>query len=100
MDNVLLDTGSAGSIFSADKLAEIGLFLQPDDELHQIYGVGGSEFVFVKQIEKLLLGELMVSDFTVELGALGYGFELDGIIGTDFFQQTSAQIDFSSFDVR
>lgn len=34
----------------------------------------------------------MEDDFTVESGAMDYGFELDGIIGLDLLQQMKAII--------
>src|SRR5512147_3058237 len=37
--NVLVDTGSGGTILSADTLAHIGIVPQPDDALHTIFGV-------------------------------------------------------------
>jgi hypothetical protein len=36
LKNVLLDTGSAGSIFSTDKVAGMGLTYEPDDFVHRI----------------------------------------------------------------
>ncbi|MEW6609182.1 MAG: hypothetical protein AB1414_17350 [bacterium] len=38
---VLIDTGLAGSVFSADKVASIGLVAEPYDPIRQIRGVGG-----------------------------------------------------------
>jgi hypothetical protein len=35
-----LDTGSAGTIFSTDQLALIGVHYKPTDIVHQIHGVG------------------------------------------------------------
>ncbi len=43
--NVLLDTGSAGTLFSADKVLGIWLKLKPNDTVHRIRGFGGTEFV-------------------------------------------------------
>ena len=40
---VLLDTGSATTLFSASKLLEIGLTYELDDTLSTVRGVGGSE---------------------------------------------------------
>ncbi len=51
IENVLIDTGSVGTIFSADKVLEIGLQLETDDFIHRIRGVGGTEFVFTKRID-------------------------------------------------
>ena len=95
LENVLLDTGSASSIFSADRLLEVDLRCEPTDVLNRIRGVGGTEFVFSKTIDRLSLGDLTVSDFEIEVGAMDYGFhfDLDGIIGMDFLERVGAVID-------
>lgn len=99
LKNVLLDTGSAGSIFSTDKVAGIGLTYEPDDIVHRIRGVGGSEFVFTKRVDMLKVGELQITDFEIELGAMNYGFEMDGIIGLDFLTQVGALIDLDRMEL-
>jgi hypothetical protein len=38
----LLDTGSAGCIFNADRLSAIGLHYEPFDLVQRIRGVGGA----------------------------------------------------------
>jgi len=95
LENVLLDTGSASSIFSADRLLEIDLRCDPKDILNRIRGVGGTEFVFSKTVDRLSLGDLAVSDFEIEVGAMDYGFrfELGGIVGMDFLERVGAVID-------
>ena len=93
LENVLLDTGSAGAVFSTDKLLAIGLTYEPEDQVHRIRGVGGAEFVFTKRVDSLSVGELSVQDFEIEVGAMDYGFEMDGIIGLDFLIQVGAIID-------
>ena len=93
LDNVLLDTGSSGTIFSADKVLGIGLRAEPDDTVHRIRGVGGSEFVFIKQIDAISLGEFRIEHFNIEVGSVNYGFKINGIAGIDFLLQTKAIID-------
>jgi len=95
LENVLLDTGSASTIFSADRLLEIDLRCDPTDILNRIRGVGGTEFVFSKTVDRLSLGDLAVSDFEIEVGAMDYGFsfELGGIVGMDFLERVGAVID-------
>ena len=61
--NVLLDTGSAGTLFAADQVLTVGLQYDADDPVQRIRGIGGAEFVFVKRIDRLSVGELQVSDF-------------------------------------
>jgi len=99
LDNILLDTGSAGTVLSVDKVLAIGLQYEADDTVHRIRGVGGAEFVFAKQVDVLSLDQLQVNDFEVEVGALEYGFEIDGILGLDFLVQTGAVIDLAQLEV-
>ncbi len=99
LENVLLDTGSAGTIFSTDSVLDIGLELELSDVVHEIRGIGGTEFVFTKQIESLILGELQVKGFEIEVGAMEYGFNIDGIIGLDFLMKTKAIVDLSRLEI-
>jgi len=100
LDNVLLDTGSAGTVFSIDKLLDIGLEYAADDAVHRIHGVGGTEFVFSKTLERLAVGDIHVDDFEIEVGGMNYGFEMDGIIGLDFLLRVGAVIDLAAMEVR
>ncbi len=97
---VLLDTGSAGCIFAADKLLTIDLRYEPDDAVHRIRGVGGAEFVFTKKVDRLGLSDLQVDGFEIEVGAMDYGMEMDGIIGMDFLIKTGAVIDLPQLDIH
>jgi len=98
--NVLLDTGSAGTLFAADQVLAIGLQYEAADPVQRIRGIGGAKFVFVKRIDRLSGGELQVSDFAIEVGAMDYGFAIDGIIGTDFLLQVGAVIDLSHLEIH
>jgi hypothetical protein len=99
LENVLLDTGSAGTVFSADKVQAAGLQYEADDMIHRIRGVGGAEFVFTKRVEDLSLDDLRVGDFEIEVGAMDYGLDLDGIIGVDFLVQVGAVIDLERLEI-
>ncbi len=97
--NVLLDTGSAGTIFPTDEVLTIGLQYEADDVVRRIRGVGGAEFVFAKAVDRLSLGELQVNDFQIEIGAMDYDFEIDGIIGMDFPTQVGAIVDLAKLEI-
>ncbi len=100
VENVLLDTGSAGTLFPTDTIAQIGLTLEPHDPIHRIRGVGGSEFVFTKKLDQLILDEnLIANDFEIEVGAMEYGFDLGGIVGMDFLIQVGAIIDLQQLEI-
>jgi hypothetical protein len=98
--NVLLDTGSAGTLFSVDHLVSLGLQYEPEDRVHRIRGVGGSEFVFIKRVDSLALLDLRLVDFEIEIGAMNYGFNIDGIIGMDFLVRVGAMIDLKTMELR
>jgi hypothetical protein len=93
LNNVLVDTGSASTIFATDQLLSLGVHYAPEDEVHRIRGVGGTEFVFARQIASLAVEDLQTDDFTVEIGLMDYGFVVDGIIGMDFLLRVGAVID-------
>ncbi len=99
LDRVILDTGSSGSIFSADSLMEIGLNAEPEDEIHRIRGVGGSEFVFKKTVDSVSIGEIRIENCEIEVGAMDYGFEINGIVGMDLLTRIGAIIDLSRLEI-
>ncbi|HEV7516620.1 MAG TPA: retropepsin-like aspartic protease [Thermoanaerobaculia bacterium] len=98
--DTILDTGSASSIFSADRLLEIGIVPEPGDALHRIRGVGGTEFAFTKRLDFLTVGDMKVPDFEIEVGAMDYGFPADGILGLDYLLRIGALIDLRGLDLR
>jgi hypothetical protein len=71
-----------------------------DDVVYSIRGVGGSEFVFTKTVDKLKVDKLQINALEVEIGAMDYGFEIDGIIGMDFLTQAGAVVDLSKMEIR
>jgi len=99
LDNVVLDTGSAGTVFSADALLNIGLQLEYDDVVREIRGVGGSEFVFSKRVDCISLGKFELKDFEIEIGTMDYGFVIDGIVGINFLHRVGACIDLAQLEI-
>ena len=97
---VLLDTGSAGSVFSVDVLREAGIEPTPEALIRRMVGIGGEEFVVDIPVDNLIVGTLQAGGFTIEAGNLDYGFDFDGILGFDFLQQTGAVIDLAAMEIR
>jgi Aspartyl protease len=100
LERVLVDTGLATTLFSAEKLLEIGVTYELEDSLSTVRGVGGSETVFGKQLQEIHLDGKEVKGFKVQVGAMDYGFSLDGILGLDFLMQTNALIDLRNLEIR
>lgn len=99
LSEVILDTGSAATVFSSDEVSRLGLVPEPRDPVRRIRGVGGSEFVYSKQLDGLALGHLRRSGFPVQIGAMDYGFPIQGIIGLDFLMVTGALIDLEKLEI-
>jgi hypothetical protein len=99
LENVLLDTGSASTLFYVERLMAINLVMEPDDLIRRIRGVGGTEFVFSKLVNALSVGSLRVAPFEIEVGAMDYGFQLDGIMGLDFLRAVGAKIDLGELTI-
>jgi len=93
IDNVLLDTGSGGTVFKMDKVEEIGITIEDDDIIETISGVGASEFVYKKIVNSISVEDLELKNFKIEIGVMDYGFDINGIVGMDFLKQVGAAID-------
>lgn len=53
----------------------------------------------MKTIERLEVGDLVATDFSIEVGGLDYGFPADGFLGLDFLRTTQAVLDLASLDL-
>ena len=90
--HVLVDTGSAATLLAADIVSAIGIGPLPEDILHTLRGVGGTEVVFTRRLDSLQVGEHRLTNFEIEVGGMDYGFEMHGILGMDFLTQAGAII--------
>ncbi|KAB3537257.1 hypothetical protein F8154_02890 [Alkaliphilus pronyensis] len=93
LDNVLIDTGSGGTVLKMDKVEEIGITIEPNDTIETISGVGGSEFVYKKKVDLINLGDLSKENFKVEIWVMDYGFDINGIVGMDLLKAVGVVID-------
>lgn len=100
LDDVLIDTGSARTILAADLVASIGISPEPDDALETIRGVGGTEIVYTRQVDRIGVAGKTLSPFIVEVGAMDYGFKLDGILGMDFLRRADTILDMSHLSIQ
>ncbi len=46
------------------------------------------------------LGVLVVRDADIDIGAMDYGFEIDGIVGIDFLVKARAVIDLAEMNIH
>lgn len=98
--DVVVDTGSAATLLAADAVAPLGIIPAPDDLLYTIRGVGGTETVFVRQLDRLQIGDTFLDHFAVEIGGMDYGLPIKGILGLDFLLAARAIIDLSALELN
>lgn len=89
---VLIDTGSASTLFAARVVAPIGLLPEMTDEVYTVRGIGGTEAVFTRRVDRVAIEAQAVHDFEIEVGGMNYGFDIDGILGMDFLTRAGALI--------
>lgn len=92
IQHVLIDTGSGRTILAADIVACLGIVPSESDMPYAVRGVGGTEIVFARRVDYIKIGECRLADFEIEIGGMDYGFEINGIIGTDFLINSGAII--------
>ncbi len=93
VSNILIDTGSAATLLSAEVALEIGLEPELTDVIRTMRGIGGEEYVYEKKIERLKLDTASVRNYTIQIGDMDYGLDINGILGTDFLLVAGAVID-------
>lgn len=100
LENVLIDTGSAGTLFNVNKLEAIGVKPEANDVTQTIQGVGGLEFVYTKTIDQITISdEITINNFQIELGSMDYGLEIDGIIGYDLMKALGLVINLKNLNL-
>lgn len=75
---------SSATLISAEIALDLGLKPELEDNIYRIYRIGGSEFVYEKSINRIDVGQIAMEDFKIQIGAMDYGFNIDGILGVDF----------------
>jgi hypothetical protein len=100
LTRVLLDTGSAATVFRTEDMKQIGVVEQLTDIISTMSGMGGSEYVIEKQVETVEVNGLSVHSFTIQMGEMDDDFPMDGIIGADFLLAARAIIDFDTLEIR
>jgi predicted aspartyl protease len=100
LENVVIDTGSGGTILPTEIAFELGLEAELEDSLQRIRGVGGTEFVYEKVIDSIQLGNVTVSNFKIQIGAMNYGFGINAILGMNFLRDGELIVDCGKLEIR
>lgn len=89
--DAVIDTGSAGTLLDINLVETIGVVPQNGIEIYQVFGVGGSEYVFTHEVS-LAMGLTPPRPFIVQIGnTQTYG--TGALIGLDFLMTIGAILD-------
>ena len=99
LNNVVVDTGAAISVFKTDDMEQIGIVPEPFDVLDSRRGVGGSERVIEKTVDEISVGELTLGDFDFDMSSMHYADDIDGLLGYDFLKAVEAVVDFGRMQI-
>lgn len=96
LDEMLLDTGSATTIFDTDAVEEIGLIIDRENgRPKRMYGVGGeSELCYEQTVSNLVIDDYLLDSFRLQLGITKETYGFNGILGVDFMLKFGLIIDF------
>jgi hypothetical protein len=97
VSNVLVDTGSARSIFAADIVSSLEIYYEPEDVIETMRGVGGIETIFERLIDSIQVDTYKLDSFPVQIGGMDYGFDIYGTLGMDFLVASQAILNFGTF---
>lgn len=97
--DMVVDTGSATTMLSTDVVAQIGIVPELHDVLHVVRGVGGTEVVFSRCVDRLQVGPRAVEQFEIEVGGIDEAFDINGVLGLDFLLHTGAVINLGTLQL-
>jgi len=97
--DLVVDTGSATTMLSTDVVGQIDIVPESQDTLHVVRGIGGTEVVFSRRVDRLQVGARAVEQFEIEVGGIDTAFDINGILGMDFLLQTGAIINLGTLQL-
>lgn len=94
IDNLVIDTGAAHSFISSDIVSDIGIKFENGDRLVRSFRIGGDEYSFIKQVDQIQLGDIVLNDVKLDFGVFNEDINyINGLIGLDILKSGNMIID-------
>lgn len=101
IDNIVIDTGAAGSIISPDAVDDIGIYAEMGDRLIEYYGIGGSTHnAFVKNIDEIRLEDKSLESISMDFGIIDTRGKINWLLGLDILLEIGAIIDLRNLIIK
>jgi len=100
IENVIVDTGAAQTIISSDIAEDVGIVYQNGDRIIRMFGIGGEDFAFRKNVDEVRFGAKAIKDYSLDFGYLDARYGINGLIGLDLLLKVKALIDLDSLEIN
>lgn len=101
IDNIVIDTGAAGTIISPDAVDDIGIYAELGDRIMEYYGVGGSTHnAFIKTLDEIKLGTESSKNIEIDFGLIDTNGEINGLLGLDILMNLGVVIDLRNLNLH
>jgi predicted aspartyl protease len=101
IDNIVIDTGAAGTIISPDAVDDIGIYAELGDRIMEYYGVGGSTHnAFIKTLDEIKLGTESSKNIEIDFGLIDTNGEINGLLGLDILMNLGVVIDLKNLNLH
>lgn len=98
IDNIVLDTGATKSLISQEVVNDIDIRVSKEDEIVMSYGIGGKEPAFIKQIDKIVVGDYIQKNVSLDFSRIDYE-DINGLLGLDLLMKGKFIIDLDQMEL-
>ena len=98
IDNIVLDTGATKSLISQEVVNDIDIRVSKEDEIVMSYGIGGKEPAFIKQIDKIVVGDYVQKNVSLDFTRIDYE-DINGLLGLDLLMKGGLIIDLDQMEL-
>ncbi|HOJ12682.1 MAG TPA: aspartyl protease family protein [Clostridiales bacterium] len=72
IENIVIDIGASNSVISQNCVDDIDIRFTGKEEIVTTFGIGGKEHAFVKKIDKIILGDLVLEGYEADFAGYMY----------------------------
>jgi len=92
VNDIIIDTGAAHTIISPDAVLELGVEPEGQDEFVTMYGIGGEQYAYRKEIDGIKLCEHELKEIKVDFGLIDDYGKINGLLGLDILLSLNTNI--------
>lgn len=96
VENAVIDTGAVRSVLHVDAVEPLDINPSPTDPISRMYGIGGDDFSFRKQMDSVIFAGMVFNAMRVDFGHIA---GINGLIGLDILQAGGFAIDLESLEI-